>query len=334
MKYLTTKGRPPVMMRWVAFVLALALPAAGSLGCARAPAPVPANGLKGLKIGLLPIVEALPFYVAAEKGYFAAEKLPVELVPFKSAADRDAGLQAGATDAQVADLVAAALMVNAGVPVKAVSLALGATPAEGRFALLAAPGSGITSPGELAGVEIGVSKNSIIEYATERMLVQKGIESKDIKYSSVPAIPVRFELLMKGQLKAATLPDPLAFLAERQGARLILDDTQGDNLTQTVILFRQPSLAEKGPSVSALLRAYRRAVADVNANPDAYRGLLVEKGGLPEPIREQFKVDHFPDPQLPARGDVERVTRWLFERGLTRQRLGYADLTDGGFLPR
>src|SRR3954471_18144876 len=42
---------------------------------------------QGIKVGDFGIIADAPYYVAIEKGYFAAEKLQVTLEPFGSAAD-------------------------------------------------------------------------------------------------------------------------------------------------------------------------------------------------------------------------------------------------------
>jgi len=56
------------------------------------------NADEKMKIGLLPIVDALPFFVAEEKGYFQAEGLDVEFIQFASALERDGAVQAGEID--------------------------------------------------------------------------------------------------------------------------------------------------------------------------------------------------------------------------------------------
>ncbi len=71
--------------------------------------------------------------------------------------------------------------------------------------LLSAPGSGLRSASDLAGVPIGISKNTIIEYVTDRLLAAEGLDQKKITKKSVPVIPERYQLLLQGQLKAATL---------------------------------------------------------------------------------------------------------------------------------
>lgn len=124
-----------------------------------------------LKIGLLPNEEVLPFYVAIEEGLYQKHGVDVEVVHFQSAAERDAALQAGAVDGVEGDLLAVAMIRQGGTPVKAVSLAMGATPQEGRFALLAAPGT-ITDAEELNGKRLAISKNTIIEYTADQHFFQ------------------------------------------------------------------------------------------------------------------------------------------------------------------
>jgi ABC-type nitrate/sulfonate/bicarbonate transport system substrate-binding protein len=48
------------------------------------------------------------------------------------------------------------------------------------FRVLSAPDSRLTSTAGLAGVPIGISKNTIIEYVTDRLLTAEGLDSKAI----------------------------------------------------------------------------------------------------------------------------------------------------------
>ena len=305
-------------------------PAAGQKQTEQKPAEQKPKEDARIKLGLMPIEDNLPFFVAQSKGYFAQEVIVVEIAPMQSAVDRDSALQAGAIDGGVSDLVAAILLKSGGADITIASLGLGATPEEGRFAILASPKSDITSVSQLKGVEIAISRNSIIEYVTESTLVAQGIKVADIKYTEVPKIPVRFQMLMQGQLKAATLPDPFATLAVAQGARLIADDTKGTNISQTVILFRGETAKKKPETLKKMFAAYARAVSDINGKPDDFRSLLVEKGGLPAPIKDSYKVNKFPAPQLPARADVERVLNWLKGKNLLKTDVSYDQLVTAG----
>ena len=318
---------------WVPVVVAVIVLAVAVLGYSVVQRNRAAVPVAGLKIGLLPITDALPFFVAEKNGYFAAEKVEVELINFKSAVERDAALQAGQTDGQVTDLVASAAILAGGTPVKVASISLGVTPDEGRIAILASPKSNITKVDDLKGVEIAISPNSLIEYSVDRMLTLKGFTSAQIKKSVVPAIPIRLQMLVGDQIKAASLPDPLATLAQNLGARLILDDSKGENISQSVILLRADAIDKKTKALERMFRAYNKAVAEINAKPDAYRDLLVTKAGLPAPLKGSYKVDHFSAAQVPTKDQVQKVVDWMVAKSMLKTPTSYDSLVTTKFAP-
>ncbi|MFZ5650349.1 MAG: ABC transporter substrate-binding protein [Bacillota bacterium] len=285
-----------------------------------------------IRIGLLPIVDSLPFYVAMEKGFFQDEGLNVQIINFDSAMERDSALQAGEIDGTLGDVLAVAALNNSGTGVKMVSLGLGETGKEGRFAILSSPGSGITRPEELKNVPVAISTNSIIEYVTDNLLLDQGLKPGEIKKESIPKIPVRLNMLLENKIKAACLPDPLAALAQSKGARLVADDTSA-NLSQTVIYFRNDYLNKDSKAVTKFLKAYGRAAGEINQKPEAYRNLLVEKARVPQEALAVFKMDHYPAPQLPDRKQVEKVVKWMAEKGLLKQQFKYEDITRVDLLP-
>lgn len=297
--------------------------------------PAPQAAPVKIKLGLLPIIDTLPFYVAQDKGYFKDAGVEVELVPTQSAAERDQAFIAGAIDGGVSDSVGSALLINGGGDAKIVSLSLGATPTEGRFALLVSPKSNITKPEQLKGVAIGISSNSVIEYVTEKMLEANGLKPEDIKYSEVAKIPVRMQMLASGQLQAATLPDPLASLAQQQGAKVLLDDSQGTaNLTQSVIIIRGKLIQDNPDAVKKLLAAYAKAVTDINKDPLSFRSYMVEKRLLPEPLKDSYQMSTFPLPQLPKESDFVPVLDWLKAKKLIKPELTYDKMVATGLTGR
>ncbi|ACV63097.1 NLPA lipoprotein [Desulfofarcimen acetoxidans DSM 771] len=285
-----------------------------------------------IKLGILPIVDSLPLIVAGEKGYFKQAGVDVELVSFPSAVERDSALQAKAIDGSLGDLLAAASLYNGGFPVQVVSLSLGETGKEGRFAILSAPKSGISNVNQLKGVEVSVSKNSIIEYVTDSLLLEKGFQPEEIKKSIIPKIPVRYQALMEGQIKAACLPDPMAALAQSKGAKLIIDDTE-TNLSQTVIFFNRETLQNNGAAVKKFLAGYALAAQEINNNPESYRAMLVDKAKVPKEALGVYAMEHFPAPQLPEKKDVEQVLQWMLQKKLLKEKITYQNLVTGDYLP-
>lgn len=299
-----------------ALLCALAL----SAGPARSAAVPP------VRLGTLPTEDALPLWAAEQEGIPSKAGLALQIMTFQSAQERDAAFLAGAIDGFMGDLIAAAALEGAGIPVSVATVMLGATPSEGRFGIVAAPGSGIQDLKALAGVPVGTSSGTIQEYVLDGLMRQAGVT--DVKKEEVKKVPVRFELLMSGKLKAAALPEPLLSLAERQGATLLADDTAGANLSQTVLVIaakyaRQPGGAE---AVKRLLEIWDQGVDRVNADPSAWRATLVEKARLPKPIQESYRVNRYPKSQLPSRADVEAVLAWMRAKGLLKTGVTYESL--------
>lgn len=277
--------------------------------------PNPARD-RTLKMALLPILDVLPFYVARDKGYFEAEGIEVELVPVKSAQERDALLQAGEVDGALTDLQGVALFNRESSQLKVVAKARKAYPDYPHFRIVAAPGFVVNGPEDLAGVPVGISQNTIIEYLTDRLLVSWGLPPDQLAVEEVSAIPVRFELLMEGQLKAAILPEPLGEAALAGGGSLIVDDTQFTQFSQSVLVFTTPALDQKPDTIDAFLAAWSNAVADINQNPNEYRSVLVDNIPVPPPIQGSYNVPRYPDNEITSRAEWEDVVQWAQEKGL------------------
>ena len=181
---------------------------------------------------------------------------------------------------------------------------------------------------------IGISENSIIQYLGDRLLVQAGLSVDDIVYESVPAIPVRFSLLMEGQLGAAILPDPLAQAAIEDGAVLILDDTAvaEQNLSQSVLVFSQDVIEAQPEAIDAFLRAWYRAVDDLNADPEAYRQLLLDNTNVPESVQDTYMIPAFPVNEITFATVWTDVNAWLLGRGIIEEAALYADSVNATFL--
>ncbi len=286
-----------------------------------------------LKIGILPIVDVLPIYVAQQNGYFEKEGIQVEPVLIKSAQERDTLMQTGQVDGEITDLVSVEMFDRKGVGLKAVLVAMEATPKEPVFRILASPGSGITSPAGLKGVPIGISKNTIIEYVTYRLLETAGLKDSEVSTTEVSAIPVRYELLMKGKIKAATLPEPLASGAVAGGARVIVDDTSRPEVSASLLAFSTKALSEKPKTVEKFLSAWLKAEEEINRHPDRYRGLLIEKGRVPKSVQESYRMPVFPGALVPTESQVKDVASWMKGKGLIQKEPRYGDVVDGSFLP-
>ncbi|MDO8532034.1 MAG: MetQ/NlpA family ABC transporter substrate-binding protein, partial [Dehalococcoidia bacterium] len=287
-------------------ILALAV---GLAGCATAPAPAK------LKVGLLPIIDSLPFYVADQEGYFKEQGVDVELVTFSSALERDAALQAKQTDGQLADLIATGLLNKDQTRVKIVKETFRGGPEMAMISVLVGPNSPIKSAADLRGKEVAVSHNSLIEYLTDRLVAEAGVGADAVKKTEVTRIPVRMEMLAKGQVAAATLPEPLTTLAIQAGARVILSDAKSQ-IGLSVLEFRTETLQDNPEGVRRFVAAHEKAVKAINANRAKYLSLLAQKANLPASLATTFKVPPFPENKVPNAEDINQAQKWMLDKGL------------------
>ncbi|NLO96572.1 MAG: ABC transporter substrate-binding protein [Peptococcaceae bacterium] len=283
-----------------------------------------------LKIGSLPIEDNLVILVAEQNGYFTEENLEVELIPFQSPVESQSAFQSGELDGMVTDMLIAAMLKGSGEKLKVTSLTLGATPQEGRFAIVAAPNSSLEKVSDLKGKTIGISSNSIIEYVTDGLLTEGGVNPNEVQKTVVAKIPVRLEMLLNNQIDAITVPDPYITYTVAQGAKIVAEDTQGKNLSQAVIIMTEKALSEKNDALIRFYKAYAKAVRELNRVPEKYKELLVENANIPESIADEYQIQRYPEPQLPAAQEVEAIFAWLKQKDLLKTEVSYEDFVQKG----
>jgi NitT/TauT family transport system substrate-binding protein len=286
-----------------------------------------------LRIAVLPILDALPMYVAEEQGYFAEENLTVEFVPVFSAAERDQIIQAKQADGMINEILST-LFYNKDAPeITIVRYARVAYPDYPQFFILAAGDSGIETLEDLKGRDIGISEGTIIEYSVDRLLEAEGFQPDDISTIAVPRIPDRMALLTSGELPAANLPDPLASLAVQNGAKVLVDDSSHPEFGHSVISFRNEVVDNNPEAIERFLAALEKAVIDINADKEQFSGLLSERSLVPEPLLGSYTVPDFPEASVPPVSQWDDVLDWALTKGYIESELQYDDSIDDSFLP-
>ena len=286
-----------------------------------------------LRIAVLPILDTLPMYVAEAEGFFMENGIQVELIPAASAAERDQLLQAGQVDGVITDLVALALYNREQSEVVAVRYAMVPTNQFAQFRILAAGNSGITTPIQLKGVDIGISQGTIIEYLTTRLLEREAINLEQVGLLPVPKIPDRMALLKAGELKAAMLPEPLASLVMQQGAVVILDDTQQQDLSCSIYAFRKDFVKTNTISIKKFLSSVSQASAAINGDKGRWDSLLVDNKLVPPPLVGQYTLPDYPGNLVPTAAQFTDVANWLIQTQRLDTAPEYADVVDASMLP-
>ena len=286
----------------------------------------------GLRVGMMPAVNSIPLIVAEAEGYFASEGVAVELEMFHNQLYRETALQTGRIDGSVSDLINAINAAAGGFALRVTSVS------DGLFALVSAPGSRIRSLEDWKAaaprpVQVGLLQDSIIFYSAERMLQALGADPAIIEPVSTLQVPTRMEMVVAGQIEAALLPEPMSRVALARGAHLIADSSVMQQ-TAGVLLFTPQALTAKAEQIAAFYRAYNRAVASINADPDRYRQLVVDAAGFPQLVRNSMVIPPFQRARVPSRAEFDDVAGWMRHKGLLQAAVSYRELVTDSFLPR
>lgn len=276
--------------------------------------------LQAITVGVMPDIDSVPIIIAQEKGYFAEEGLKVNIQQFKSAMDRDAALQSGNLDGAISDLLAVAFAKSGGFDVKVTAYT------DGDYKLIAGKNENVTSPKDLTGKDVAVSKNTIIEYVTDQITASQSMKEDSINKVVIPQIPTRLEMLQNGKLAAATLPEPMGSIAVANGCKFITDSEQL-GINPGVMMFTAKCVDNKRAELQAFYRAYNKAVKYLNEHPqDEYMELIIEKSGFPAIAKTALKLPKYREAGLPQEKDVVDCIKWMNSKGLIKQEFSYNDL--------
>jgi NitT/TauT family transport system substrate-binding protein len=180
--------------------------------------------------------------------------------------------------------------------------------------------SGIVQPEDLRGVPVAMSNHSGSHYMTLKML-QGFLPRADIAIQHASSPRDRYEALLAGRVQAATLMEPFLSAAERHGARLI-----------TLAYYRGGEvgggdLDEK--TLGGWLRAMKRAVREINADPGRYLHYLLDE--VPDGLAAaELHVERlrYVDPEPYRREEFLPAYRWMVEWGLLQDGVAYEDVVD------
>jgi len=282
--------------------------------------------LKTLTIGVMPDVDSLPFIVAAHNDYFKQEGIDVKIEHFKSASDRDSALQTGKIDGAISDMLSVVFFNDSKFDVKITSQT------DGSFKLISGKNSNISKVEQSNGKSIGISKNTIIEYLTDRIMQSSNIDVNSPKKIAVPKIPTRLEMLNNGKLDMATLPEPLASTAISSGGKIISSsDRLGIN--PGVMVFTKDAINTKSDAIKSLYKAYNKAGEYLNEEkPEKYIDFVIKEAGFPDTVKTTLTLPNYSKANMPPEKELEQVLTWLKAKKLTTNNYKLQDVSNSSFI--
>lgn len=281
-----------------------------------------------VRVGTMPTEDILPLWVAEHDGMTAEDGTKVEVITFDSAQALSAAIASGDVDMAMTDIMRAAKLTESGTAVTLEWITLGETSKEGRFGVLALKDAPYNNLEELAAYiadsdvsdigGVGVGANTVPEYVFDMLSAQANVT---IPTEEVASLPERYSLIASGQLLAAALPASLLALGEATDMKVIADDTQGENISQSIMIARTDWANEHPQAVLDVAELWDGGAKAVAAEPGAYRTLLAEKANLNSSIASTYSISSYPyalrsdELAHPSADLVKPVLAWMAEKG-------------------
>lgn len=277
-----------------------------------------------ITIGTLPAEGSLPIILALEKGYFEDLGVNVEIKTFTSPNDRNVALQAGELDGTIGDVMTTAAFVDRGIALKITS------DINEDFKILSSPDSGITSMNELAGQDVSLVPNFILEYIMDEFAAEG-----DFTYTivEIPSFAGRAEALLENQIDGVIFTEPQAGLLVQQGAHL-LGSSKEAGIKGGTLLFTEETITDYPADLTAFYQAYNQAVDYMNKTDATKYSDILTTYQFPEAMSTY--LNNKPDPYEHAgvidEDQFNRIIEWTESKGQITSSYTYDQLTDFSFI--
>lgn len=279
---------------------------------------------KIIKLGLTPAVDAIPFIIAKDNGYFDKQGINVELQVFKSAKDRDAAFLSTDLDGVLCDLVAVCIYNNSGTSVKITGIT------DGDFILIAGPNAGVKTINDLKSSKkkIAISEKTVVDYTLDMLLENNSLTQSDIEKEVIPSIPSRLEMLRNDKVQLALLPEPYSSLAINSGG-VKIDSAYNNNIYSNVSAFKKDSLNKKIEDIRALYKCYSQALTYIQNTPiEKYEDRIINFIGYPKDMKGQIELPRYRQNALPQSSAIQAAIKWSLDKGIIKKELKAGDLVD------
>lgn len=266
---------------------------------------LPLTELQSLTLGMMPTLDGLPFHIAKAQGIYDSLGLDLTILHFNSANDRDAAFQAGQLDGMITDYPSIVILqaihhIDLGIILKN----------NGYFCFIVSRDSGINQLQELKDRNIAVSRNTIIEYATDQLLTKAEISHTEINKPEIAQLPLRLQMLQYDQIDASFLPDPAASIAMNARHRSLIS-TQELGIDFTTTAFSRKAINEKRREIELLITGYNLGIDYIKMHPQKEWKQVLMKIGVPENLTGLIALPVYRKAERPSADALHKTVAWL-----------------------
>jgi len=244
-----------------------------------------------LKIGMLPISEALGVVVADKQGFFKEEGLEIEITKFNSGAAAIPVLQSGRLDIAFSNTVSTLQAIEQGIDLYLLAPAavVRSTPPDTTTALVVRKGA-VSSLKELEGKRVAINVvNSSAWLHVVAALELHGVDRNKVRFVEIP-FPQMNDPLLNGQVDAIGQVDPFRTIIVETGKVDVLswpyvESAPKTDVTQYVAL--KPWVEKNRDVATRFARAVQKGSAFINSHPAEARDINQAYTGLNPALKDK-----------------------------------------------
>lgn len=280
-----------------------------------------------LKIGVMPTMDCLPFYVAEKSGMFDSLKTDITLKTFDSAMNCDTALAGGSIDGAASDIIKAVLLKQQGDSIKIV---MGG---DMELYLLTAKSARIRNASSIKEKIVAITRNSAVDFTADKILESVKLGSEELNKPQINSLNIRTQMLCQNQYDGALLPEPYATLCESKGCNRIAD-SKSLGLRLSALYINEKKIKGHEEDIKKLITAYNDAVEFINKKIEEGKtnqllSFLPEKFNIPDSLMHK---DFMSYASLPTDSALTSAYDWLKERELIKNDKNFGDLIDSTFI--
>jgi NitT/TauT family transport system substrate-binding protein len=302
---------------FVRFAVASALVITVGAGCTSSPKTRGAAGLTRIDVGVLPIIDDAPVFIALQHGLFRAQGLDVTPVVLASGEAATQELLSGKLQFAFSNYVTAILAASQGAKLRIV--ADGAQTLPDTNVIMIKKGSPIRSVQDLRGKTIAVNAlGNIGSLMVDSTLQTYGVPVNSVKFKVI-AFPQMAEALQDRSVDAAWMAEPFITQAGEQIGAEELADTASGAITDFPIAGYEALLGyaqQHAPTVAAFKRAIVQAQVLASTRSVVQRSLPTYISGMVPRLDAAVHLDSYPTSLSRAR--LQRVADAMLEAGMLR----------------
>ena len=298
-----------------------------------------------IKVGVGPLASVASMFIAQEKGYFAAENLEAELLPFDAAQTICTGIAGGGLDFGVTAVNGAFYSLAAQGAEKLIAGTVRDVPGFQQYAFVIsnhAWDAGFKGYKDMGGHSVAVVQvGGPIHYVLELLVEKYHIDPATVKPVPLQQIPNEVSAVTGNTVDAGVIPATAALPAIGRGDMHLVGFTGDEVQWQGAGVFAATkTIKEKQELVERFMRVFRKGAADYAAAFIGADGKRINGPTAPEILAIIAKYVHqTPEqvakaiPYLDPKGaldakDLDHQLDWFRAQGMLKSDIKAADLIE------